>query len=240
MQFNNSTDTYLSLYHNTLFSLGIDRNDTTTYPIADFTRNANNWYRRVNAWIWQVTGEWEYDDSNYTNLPEATADLVNGQRDYELPSTAQKIDRVEVLDNLGNSQKLEAIDKSQITISMDEFEKTAGMPKYYDVLGRSLLLYPAPSSSNTTLSNGIKLYFSRDINEFQTTDTSASPGFIEDFHEMISVGAAIDFAETVGDYNRSTTLNNRMKSLKEDLVKYYGSNQRDLMPSIAPNYIRHK
>ena len=56
MQFNNSTDTYLSLYHNTLFSLGIDRNDTTTYPIADFTRNANNWYRRVNAWIWQ--GNW--------------------------------------------------------------------------------------------------------------------------------------------------------------------------------------
>lgn len=240
MQFNNSTDTYLSLYHNTLFSLGIDRNDTTTYPIADFTRNANNWYRRVNAWIWQVTGEWEYDDSNYTNLPEATADLVDGQRDYELPSTAQKIDRVEVLDNSGNSQKLEAIDKSQITISMDEFCKTSGMPKYYDVLGRSLLLYPAPSASNTTLDNGIKLYFSRDIHEFQTTDTSASPGFIEDFHEMISVGAAIDFAETVGDYNRSTTLNNKMKSLKEDLVKYYGSNQRDLMPNIAPNYKQHK
>lgn len=240
MQFNNSTDTYLSLYHNTLFSLGIDRNDTTTYPIADFTRNANNWYRRVNAWIWQVTGEWEYDDSNYTNLPEATADLVNGQRDYELPSTAQKIDRVEVLDKSGNSQKLEAIDKSQITISMDEFCKTDGMPKYYDVLGRSLLLYPAPSSSNTTLSNGIKLYFSRDIHEFQTTDTSASPGFIEDFHEMISVGAAIDFAETVGDYNRSTTLNNKMKSFKEDLVKYYGSNQRDLMPNIEPNYKKHK
>jgi len=240
MQFNNSTDTYLSLYHNTLFNLGIDRTDTTTYPIADFTRNANNWYRRVNSWIWQVTGEWEYDDSNYTNLPEATADLVAGQRDYELPSTAQKIDRVEVLDNSGNSQKLEAIDKSQITISMDEFCKTAGMPKYYDVLGRSLLLYPAPSSSNTTLSNGIKLYFSRDIDEFQTTDTSASPGFIEDFHEMISVGAAIDFAQTVGDYNRSTTLDSRLKSLKEDLVKYYGSNQRDLMPNIAPNYKQHK
>ena len=176
----------------------------------------------------------------FTYLAVGSADLVNGQRDYELPSTAQKNDRVEVLDNLGNSQKLEAIDKSQISISMDEFEKTAGIPKYYDVLGRSLLLYPAPSSSNTTLSNGIKLYFSRDINEFQTTDTSASPGFIEDFHEMISVGAAIDFAETVGDYNRSTTLNNRMKSFKEDLVKYYGSNQRDLMPNIAPNYKRHK
>ena len=54
----------------------------------------------------KVTGEWEYDDSNYTNLPEATADLVDGQRDYELPSTAQKIDRVEVLDNALNSQKL--------------------------------------------------------------------------------------------------------------------------------------
>ena len=70
MQFNNTTNQYLSLYHNTLFNLGIDRSDTTTYPIEDFTRSANNWYRRVNSWIWQVTGEWEYDDSNYTNLPE--------------------------------------------------------------------------------------------------------------------------------------------------------------------------
>ena len=119
MQFNNTTNQYLSLYHNTLFNLGIDRTDTTIYPIEDFTRNANNWYRRVNSWIWQVTGEWEYDDSNYTNLPEATANLVNGQRDYELPSTAQKIDRVEVLDNSGNSQKLTPIDKSQENILDD-------------------------------------------------------------------------------------------------------------------------
>ena len=123
---------------------------------------------------------------------------------------------------------------------MDEFCKTAGMPKYYDVLGRSLLLYPSTKCINNNASNGIKLYFSRDIHEFQTTDTSASPGFIEDFHEMISVGAAIDFAQTVGDYNRSTILDSRMKSLKEDLVKYYGSNQRDLMPNIAPNYKQHK
>lgn len=123
---------------------------------------------------------------------------------------------------------------------MDEFCNAAGMPKYYDVLGRSLLLYPSPSAAETTLSNGIKLYFSRDIHEFQTTDTSAVPGFIEDFHEMISIGAAIDFAETVGDYNRSTTLNNKMKAFKEDLVKYYGSNHRELMPNIAPNYKKHK
>ena len=57
---------------------------------------------------------------------------------------------------------------------------------------------------------------------------------------MISIGAAIDFAETVGDYNRSTTLNNKMKAFKEDLVKYYGSNHREIMPNIAPNYKRHK
>jgi hypothetical protein len=240
MQINNISYPSISIYHDTLYKLGVDRSDTTTLPVNDFMRSANNWYRRVNSWIWQVTGEWEYDDSNYTDLPVATTTLVDGQYDYQIPSTAQKIDRVEVLDASGDAHKLIPIDKSQVGIAMTEFENNPGLPKYYDVLGRSLLLYPTPATASITTSAGLKLYFSRDIDEFSVSDVSGVPGFSEDFHEMISVGAAIDFAELVGDTNRATSLNNRMASLKEDLKKFYGSNEREMMPNIKPNYRRHK
>jgi hypothetical protein len=240
MQIRNSSYPSLSIYHNTLFSLGLSETDTTTYPVNDFIRSANNWYRRVNSWIWQVTGEWEYDDSNYTDLPVATTTLVDGQYDYSIPSTAQKIDRAEVLDKAGDAHKLIPIDKSQVNIAMTELEQNPGLPKYYDVLGRSLLLYPTPATDSITTTAGLKLYFSRDIDEFAVSDVSGVPGFSEDFHEMISVGAAIDFAELVGDTNRATSLNNRMASLKEDLKKFYGSNEREMMPNIKPNYRKHK
>jgi hypothetical protein len=243
MQINNSTTPSSSLYHDALFKLGIDRTDTITFPISDFMRSANSWYKRVNSWIWQVTGEWEYDVSNYADLPIATTDLIENRQDYQIPSYAQKIDRVEVKNINGDWIKLIPFDKSQIDSSITEFCETPGMPRFYDVLGRSLMLYPTASSGECdtiTDNKGLKLYFSREINEFTTTDTTASPGFSEDFHEIISVGAAIDFSELIGDKDRTEGLNNRLSALKVDLKQFYGSNQREMKPNIRPNYIRHK
>ncbi len=234
-----TTNPYLSLYHDTLFKLGISRSNTTQYPLADFIRSANNWYRRANNWIWHSTGTFEYDDSNYTNLPIATTDLVADQRDYLLPSTAQKIDRVEVKDAGGDWQVLKAFDKSQTQTAMEELYSTSGMPQRYDMVGNSIMLYPAASSEMTTLSQGLKLYFSRDIDEFTTSDTTASPGFSESFHELISIGAAIDYANVI-DQSRLGVLNNQLVELKKELEQFYGSRHRDLKTNIGRKYNKNK
>jgi len=239
MQFNSVSNPSNSLYHNTLFLLGIDRSDTTTYPIADFTRSANNWYADVNTWIWQATGEWEYDDTNYTELPIATADLVNNQQDYSLPTNIQKIERVEVCDNSGDWYKLLPIDQSELpNTAMTEFEEGAGLPQYYDVVGNSLMLYPKPATASITASQGLKLYFSREIDKFTISDTTKEAGFIENFHKLISIGSALDFPAISSD--AYTKLNNLITAGKNDIKQFYGSRNREVKPRITRKYNNNK
>ena len=243
MQIYNTSNPEYSLYHDALFKLGISRSDTTQFPLADFIRSANNWYRRANSWIWNATGEWEYDDSNYTNFPVATADLVttsgSEQQDYELPSTAQKIDRIEIKDSNGDWYKLKPINKEEVKSAMSEFYETAGKPVYYDLVGDSILLYPKPSDSDVTASGGIKCYFSRDVDEFTTSDTTQAPGFAENFHEIISVGAAIDYSNTY-DQTKLNVLLSNLEKLKEELEQFYGSRHREMRPQIKRKFNKNK
>lgn len=190
--------------------------------LKTFTRMINIWYRTANQWIWQVTRNWEYDDTNYTNFPIATTDLVEGQKDYSLPSTIQKIMRVEVKDKDGNWHLLEQLDKSQINVAIDEFFPDNGLPMYYDLFAQSLFLYPAPSSDDCTLSAGLRVYFSRDIDEFTYTDTDKEPGFEKSFHRILSVGAALDYAIANGMRDKVSYLSDKLALLKNDLEQFYG------------------
>ena len=206
-----------------------------TNLLKRFTRMINNWYRTVNAWIWEASAEWEYDDSNYTDLPIATTDLVDEQQDYTLPTWAQKIIRVEVKDNEGNWWKLEPIDQSQVDDALTEFEETPGLPKYYDIVGRSIFLYPKPDEDEVTLTGGLKIYVSRSIDEFDYDDTTTEPGFNSDFHQLLSVGASLDYAIGFGLTDKITPLRERLERLKESLQAYYGRRHQDFKAKIIPH-----
>ena len=161
-----------------------------------FTKNLNAWYRKVNTLIWQATGTWEYDDSSYTDLPIATTTMVDAQQDYELPSAAQRIDRIEVKDSGGIWHKLNPIDKAMIGGALDEHRKTDGLPVEYDLLGRTIMLYPAPATASITAANGLKVYFSREIEEFGAIKTGTADGTIA-YHLQDDTSA--QFAETDED-----------------------------------------
>lgn len=274
-----------------------------TTLLETFTRMINAWYRRVNSWIWESTGTWEYDDSNYTDLPIATTTIVDDQQDYEIPSTAQKIDRVEVKDIAGNYQLITPIDKSQIkTLAMSEFQETAGMPTYYDLVGRSLFLYPKPDTTKVTATAGLKIYFTRDIEEFgllrtgtaegtvanhlvddtlvqflttdvdkiafNTTDSTSAkitartdagdvtlnadifadgeiyqiwtdaaptkePGFVSNFHRLLSLGAAYDYCVSYEMGTKANFLKGQINELVEELKNFYGQRHRDMPTRIS-------
>jgi len=221
-----------SLYHDALEFAGIS--DSSSFPIAKFTRNANAWYRKADLWIWEATGTWEFDDSNWTTLPVATATLVAGRSDYEIPSTARKIDRIEILDSGSNYHVLKPFDKSQIENSaMSEFYETDGMPAYYDMVGRSAMLYPSPAAGSVTLVEGIQIYYARDIDEFAITDTNTEPGFDNHFHRIISLGAAYDYCIS-NDPERIAPIRIELNNLKAELINHYGSRHRDFRPRMIP------
>jgi hypothetical protein len=154
--FNDSSNKDNSLYHYTLFLLGLANDDTTSFPIADFTRSFNSWFRNLVFLVWKNSPIWEFDDSNKTTLPIATTALVASQQDYSLPTDALDVQRVECKDSSGNFQVLKQFDKTQITEeALTEFYETAGDPIYYDLVGVSLMLYPKPS---TARANALKVY----------------------------------------------------------------------------------
>jgi len=210
---------------------------SATYPINDKTRNINQHYHQVVATIWEVVDGWQYDDSNKNDLPILVADLVNEQQDYELPSTAQRIERVEVLDSNGNYQKLKQIDWHDIEAqAMTEFLETPGLPIYYDLVGRSIFLYPPPSSKETTLTEGLKIYINRDIDEFTPGDTTKEPGFAKPFHRLLSLGAAIDYEK---DPTRLARLVREKDKLEKALKTFYSKRHIERKTAIRPYNKKH-
>ncbi len=230
MKFNDTTDKQGILQHcETL--LGMEdahiSGDSTLLKI--FTRLCNVWYRRADNWIWEADSAWQFDDSNYTNLPRATTDLVDDQHDYEIPSSARQIFEVHIKDSSGNWVMLQAIDKDEYNMPLDEYYDEKGVPSKYDAEGQSIFLYPAPDSSETTLSSGLRILMGRDIDEFASDDTDTEPGFDNHFHPIIPVGASLDYAMGYygGDSQRIGGLKNQLQELRQELATYYGDRHKD-------------
>lgn len=235
MYFNDSADTQNSLYHYTLFLLGLEATDTTSFPIADFTRSFNSWLRKAVFLIWRNSDSWEFDDSNYATMPVATTTLVDGQADYTMPSNALDIERVEVLNSSGDYQLIPQITKEQIKSGMTEMFSANGMPEYYDIIGNSIILYPTPASGSVTLSSGLKLYLTRDIDGADEADTSYEPGINKIFHPLISYGCAFDYAVARNmDTNKITVIKTGINEYQTAIEDYYAKKNRDFKTQIKP------
>jgi hypothetical protein len=188
-------------------------------------------------YIWRSSGTWQFDDSNYTTLPEASADLVAGQEDYTLPTTAIDILECYVMNASGDYQKLSRANPNIITSSRDEFYETDGMPAVFWLEGVSLIIKPAPSAGEVTLTSGLKIILERDIDIFTSTDTSQEPGFLPTFHRLISLGAAYDFARSIGMTDKINTIKPDLDLMTKELEHYYSKRSRADKKRINPNLI---
>ena len=222
--------------------------DSTSYPTAQKTRNINQWYYKVISWILEAESTWEWDDSNYTDFPIATATLVASQEDYTLPaatssgnaSTFLKLLGISVLDSGGVWHKLRRIDESEMRgYDIEEVFKTASMPLYYKELGNSVKILPAPSSSSVTLSSGLKVYFQRTMDEFTAADTTQQPGFAASFHRILSLGGAYDYA-LAKSLPQIGALRIEIERLKDELQKHYSSKNKDVKVGIRPHELRRR
>lgn len=141
--------------------------------------------------VWKYQSGWIYDDANQTDLPQAVFTLVAGQSKYQLPSDALTVNRIEVKDSQGNFYPLTPLTEREIHQGMDEFFETDGMPQYYRLIGRTVELFPAPSANDTTLTSGGKIYFDRTGVAFASTDTTDTPGFSAEYHDLIPIKTSI-------------------------------------------------
>lgn len=170
--------------------------DSITYPIEQKTRNINRAMDKAVSLILSSDGVWEWDDSNQTDLPTATTDLVSGQNDYSFAIQHLKIINVLAKNSGGDWQILKPFDlaedkASEYLLNPDE----TGSPRYYDKRAGSVFLFPKPDYAST---GGLKINFQRPSTYFTTSDTTKAPGFATIFHKYISLLASYDYAMAKG------------------------------------------
>ncbi len=205
---------------------------SATYSPTNKRRNMNIAYRDVARIIWESDGGWHYDDTNATTLPKAYTTLVDGQQDYTLPTTAMRVNRVEVMDGAGNWIKLQPVDPQEVHSGMPEFlGGTAGTPLYYELAGRSLLLYPTPGTGHVTMVNGLMIYMDRDVTSLAVSATTTEPGFAAPFHRILSFAASIDFTQ---DQNQRQFLALQKDRLEQGMIRFYSKRAPEIKSTIKP------
>lgn len=204
MQYNSNSD------GQDLISLvgDLTNTDTTQYPLKAITRAINKWAKIVWTWIFEAYGGWLYDDgNNTTDFPVATTTLTASQPDYGIPNTMLMIRGVEILNTGGVWYPLIKLTEEFIRdrgIAEAQFYNVPAQPRYYVPYANSIKIYPP---SNYTQSASLRVSFARGSTDFASSDTTKIPGFASQFHEVLAVGAAYEFAvrkglETAAEYNQ--------------------------------------
>lgn len=120
-----------------LDTLFLSNTVSTQYKAIDILRNLNMYYDKIVLEIFKSDATWKYDEG-VGNLPTIVTNLVQDRRDYQLPTEARRIERVEIKDKNGKWRILTPIspDKS------DEENDDTGTPNKYYVKGRSIFIFP--------------------------------------------------------------------------------------------------
>lgn len=197
---------------------------------AQFTGKVNNAVDDMTFLALTASGKWQFDDSNHTDYPFITTNLVLGQRDYTFTTDEQgniilDIYRVMVKDEAGIYHAIEPVDQQSDAV-MDGFysgQNLTGIPSRYDKTGNGILLDAIPSYNST---NGLKMFVNRESSHFVVSDTTKMPGFKGTLHEYIPLKASYTYA-------RDKRLSNFPDIARDILImeakikKAYGEQSRD-------------
>jgi hypothetical protein len=196
-------------------------------------QSTNDAVNRVSSLILKNDSRWQFDSTEQTDLPIATATLTSAQQDYSLDVSHLTIDRVEVKDSSGNWHLLNPIDQQELkrdrAVPLSDYKSTNGLPEEYDLTGNSIFLYPAP---NYTQAASLKVYFTRKPVAFTTTDTTKTPGFNPLFHDLIPLWVAYDY-KLANAHEDTERFYGQIVTKERELEQYYGLRNRDVRPRLT-------
>ena len=97
--------------------------------------------------------------------------------------------------------------------SVRDFENVDGEPRFYELTGQTINLYPAPDYAST---NGLTWWYQGVPDYFETTDTTSESDLIQTVDRYLSVGAALDYAVAKVLANKND-LQDQLTSIKDQL-----------------------
>lgn len=216
--------------------------DDTSYPRLDKTARANDALETVTAWIINADGTFQFDDTNYTDLPVGTGNLVSGQSSYSFSAEYLDILEIDILDLGGIYVRIDPFDPEELGMSFDEWTVSNagtppnGFPRYYDKVGDSFRLDKSPTASFCTLSSGLKVRFKRTASLFTATSATTAdtkePGFASPFHVIVAYMAALPYCMTYKK-DRVPLLERKIgdtdppSGMKKQIIKHYALREKD-------------
>lgn len=207
-----------------------------TELLQTFTRYLNNGLNRFTTKVLNADTRWQFDDRKGTT---SMSDNINN---YELDVSHLKILAVEVKNSAGQWVTLDPIDITDMKLSgsISDFESTKGMPRFYDKLGTSIKLYPAPSSTETTLTNGLKVHYQREPSYFVYTDTTKLPGIPSIFHKNIVTYACHEYATDNMMTDKYQLFENQIMKEEAEVEEWYSKRDKDDKPRLTRRIISYK
>jgi hypothetical protein len=171
----------------------ITNTTTNDYSDASLIRDLNSELSMVQIGILVDRGTLEFDDVNYTDLPETTFTIVAGTRNYKITTD-------------DNSNKLLTIHKVSVLngttyedvprITLGEGNQaalnetgSALVPTGYYELGNNIVFKESPSSGGTG-----RIQFDRELSFVGTGDTTKVPGIPDIYHNLVAYRVGQNYA----------------------------------------------
>lgn len=208
---------------------------SVTYPFKNKVLAINQALDKVFSLIFRSDGRWQFDDSNQSDYPIITTDLVSGQRDYSFVSDQSGnliLDIYKVMaknSSTGSYIDLTPVDQqSDTSLSMTSGNNGTGVPTCYDKTANGIFLDLIPSYNST---DGLKVFINREgvyctqANN-ALTNGSIKPGFAGLFHEYLALRPSYQFAYRKGLQNVAA-LQSEMLRMEQEIIRYYGNREKD-------------
>jgi hypothetical protein len=230
----------------------LTKTNSASYPNANMLIDINVAYNRIASLIIQAEGRWQWDDDNQSASDQGgglggqqngTTALVANQQDYSFPVTYLKLLRVELKPNNGQFfYKLfpRDVDDPMYGSTMGGVDDVSvGTPRWYDVTGHSVFLYPIPNYSQNA---SLRFYFQRGGIDFTSADLSTGtkvPGFASLFHDLIAYLVAKDYVR-INQPNLFTGYALAVQEKEAELQKYYATRQHDDVARLSMSQIHFR
>jgi len=214
--------------------------DANKYPLAEVTADINLAVDNLMSLALPASGTWQLDDSNQTDYPILTTDLVSGQRDYSFTADESgnlilDIYRVMAMNPDGifydivptdqqskpnwASMPVSAVNYS-VGNTMVDGQNRQGNPTHYDKTANGIFLDLIPDYSKT---GGLKIFVNREATHFTTPTINVAdntyPGFDGRVHEYLVIRPAYYYA-----FRKQLKIKD---DLANELLKYEGTRGLD-------------
>lgn len=209
-----------------------DSANSTSYSLARKTRDINNAYAHYVSLALKSCGIRQFQDTNQTNLPIDTLNLVSGQSLYDIKNDSLgnqilELHQLRIKDKNNQWKTLEQIDRNSFDIN--QYQNILGTPETYDLIENKVILYPTPDYNST---GGIEIFVSTTPTYFTTADTTKKPGIPEFHHEYLPIRASY-FWYSLNMPNIALIYEKEMLRMEKDITNHFSRRNKNVNDRIT-------